>query len=640
MVVGFSLGRFISHLTGDRYKTYANRYRDWLFPVDRVERELAVTELYALLTGGKNAKSIEYPVSQSEPALAVQPKRPRSYLRSQGINNLQPKQPNNYSISENYPSSSYIHESPDQSINQGASESFVDLNVWTQGPRFSGNTNSHMNMSTTTLNSSQPAQHRIRPRKTSLQQRKQTRLKFRQCLHDQEIKLPKHDFNKGLWNSNLRVIPCQRDHSRYSWEKPFKVCKVCGFSQCHALMIQARNININRFREALSQLRNHVKPDFAGNYPLSFLMAAGVGMEYFIAVLWDVKWSTFERNSFTQSPLHVLNPKELGDELIDLLKLFPEYLSLRDSRCRTFLHYLFLHPLKRGNYLRVLQMFPNSAHYLEAFDTSGKLITQFMQEAASSSKLPSQYSHDTIFDAIDEINQFLMNSPAGYAKSRPYGFLEIARGARGNLDVASDFFLSSHYKCLICQSTAAHSSSYYDQMLCACERGGIDRNAPDENGWTAAHLIVTHIRHNNDSNFTLETPAQTAELFQLLICSPELREALHVLDPNGNSLVYNIATHGHSAILEYALNLEEERRRYSMVNCFGKSKGGEKRSVLEGVEMAVIECEWSLKTRVRSDCMERTRLIELCDGLKQCRIILKRWGAEIRPNPKKRWRIY
>jgi hypothetical protein len=129
------------------------------------------------------------------------------------------------------------------------------------------------------------------------------------------VKPPKHDPEAGLWNDLLRVIPCDKDHSGQLWYDSFTTCLVCGFSRWHSLMLYARSIEISTFVTSMNNLRDISRVDFAGNYPIHFLMASGVGMEYFTNLL---QWAdSSSQNVFGQNPLHVLNPQDLlGEQLI------------------------------------------------------------------------------------------------------------------------------------------------------------------------------------------------------------------------------------------------------------------------------------------------------------------------------------
>jgi hypothetical protein len=113
----------------------------------------------------------------------------------------------------------------------------------------------------------------------------------------------------------------------------------------------------------------------------------------------------------------------------------------------------------------------------------------------------------------------------------------------------------------------------------------------DETSMTPAHVLVTQARCNNDEAQTPESPAQTAELFKVLIPRDDhnLREALHALDAEGNSLVCNIATRGFDELLEYVLQLEQPSRRLSMVNACAKGPNGTEWSVLLAVHAKLLE---------------------------------------------------
>ncbi|POS87372.1 hypothetical protein EPUL_002673 [Erysiphe pulchra] len=603
------------------YKTYSNRYKDWLFPVDRNERETAVRRLYACIMSENDSWNVGYNRAASELSFTPQSRLPQRRLRSYDTHDLVADPLSQFSPTESLSTTGYGSDTIYDDVFDDLTGSFVNSSMWSPMPIYNETNNIQYPILSPSIAAGPITQ--FSDQSPSFSQ-------------DFRIESVKHDPNKGLWNQTLHVIPCHKDHSSDSWNKQFSPCPGCGFSQCHALMINARSIDIDTFREFVSLLGDSARSDYAGNYPISYLMAARVGLDYFKSVLWDIRWSTFGQNSFSQSPLHVLNPQDLGDELVDLLKLCSHSLSLRDSMCRTLLHYLFLYPLKRGNYIRVLQSFPNAAHHLQAFDTSGKRITQVMQEAIESKNQLSKNCRDGIIIGLQEIERFISSSPANIAKIQPYNYTDIARGVFANAGV--DLFPPTYEYPIYLPNT--HSKSHYDQMMCACNNGGIDRNAPDKDGWTAAHLIVTHIRCSNDSTMRRETPEETEQLFRLLVFNSNLREALHVRDPHGNSLVYNIATRGHSGILKYVLELEDEGRRRSMVNFVGKTKSGQKRSVRESVEVAIANCKWNLNNRNYNTQEEEDRLIQLRHSFYECKRILEQWGAESKPSVKKQWRVY
>jgi hypothetical protein len=162
---------------------------------------------------------------------------------------------------------------------------------------------------------------------------------------------------------------------------------------------------------------------------------------------------------------------------------------------------------------------------------------------------------------------------------------------------------------------------------------------------TPAHALITQVRCNNDAEPTDETPAQTAELFRVLLPrnDPTLREALHVLDRQGNNLIHNIAVRGLDEILEYALSLEEPSRRSAMVNACSKRPGdnGGEWSVLEAVQDALqrVAHEFETIPPMKHNAAVRKALIEKATRVKKCRTILIKAGAELKPNVTTRWRI-
>ncbi|KAH6696470.1 hypothetical protein BKA61DRAFT_498163, partial [Leptodontidium sp. MPI-SDFR-AT-0119] len=349
-------------------------------------------------------------------------------------------------------------------------------------------------------------------------------------------------------------------------------CSVCGFTRWHALMVHARSMSCDDFLAANRRLCDLEKVDFAGN-STHYLMIAGVGINYLNQI--------FDRadtcqNFFGQNPLHVLNPQDLGDQLISLLDWYRDrcnppgaLLSQRDIYCRTPLHTLLQQPLERPMYQRVLRTFPSAVSSLHSLDTSGRSVFEMVRQASLKVKTESPTDFVKIQIGITEARLFL--SEAGFKSSctQTYGFHDIARGARGIQ------FFGMQFQCQICNQTNAHSDSYLDQMECAVAYGR-DRNAPDDTGLTPAHLLVTHARCNNDPERTPETPSQTAALFRKLIpeTCPERLEVLHALDPEGNSLVHNIAIRGLDEVLEYVLSLETYEKQRWMVNSIGKTRKG------------------------------------------------------------------
>lgn len=162
----------------------------------------------------------------------------------------------------------------------------------------------------------------------------------------------------------------------------------------------------------------------------------------------------------------------------------------------------------------------------------------------------------------------------------------------------------------------------------------------DETGLTPAHAIVTKERSNNHRGH--ETAAQTTELFKILIPedNPTLREALHVLDPEGNTLVHNIAVRGFDVLLEYVLSLETSSRRIAMVNACTKGVDGHERSVLAAVHEKLRELNERIRiNRYTEDRRIREFLVEKGTRLQKCKHILSQARAEVNPSLTKRYQI-
>lgn len=472
------------------------------------------------------------------------------------------------------------------------------------------------------------------------------------------IEPPRHDPKQGLWNNVLRVIPCGANHSGLQWQEIFGPCQVCGFSQWHALAVHAHGMDFGNFLGATKELQAFDKLDYAGNHPIHFLMSTGISkLDYYFHLL-RMPDSTGQ-NSFGQNPLHVLNPLDLGDQLITILEYFkksdnpPGLLhTQRDINCRTPLHALLQYPLERTLYQKILRTFLYAEHQLRSFDTFGRNAIKMMNKTSFRLKTSSYTSYSKIQIGITEVKLFLSScsqttgtptshpqSP-GPSSSHQYGFHDIARGARGTSYMGGTFF-----QCRICGQTNAHTNSYRDQMECACAAGR-DRNGPDETGMTPAHAIVTQSRCNTDSidcEPRPETSGETAELFRILIPKDDvtLREALHVLDPEGNSLIYNVATRGLHEILDYSLALETPARRKAMVNVVGYDHnlvGGK-------IEWSVLRAVLAKRKDIYDD-LGTTRagneydvLCDKANRLTMCKNILLREGAEMDPVVATRWRI-
>jgi len=609
----------------DRYKTYSNRFRDWLFPVDRIEREQTIIDLYALVSGAGVANS--FPASPHTPStLPIRRIQPH------------PSTPQSGSQSPMTVPSDFFSSTPQINLERNPAMDRMSVatnNTWASGSTSTISTyfddtfsNHRLSVDTTSSSISGMSQVSI-PRSYPEPQRR-------------PLEPPRHDPNSGLWNGTLRVIPCGEDHSQLSWHEMFTDCLVCGFSQWHALMIHARELDLRTFQSAMRKLRDTEKADFAGNRPIHFLMSAGVGMDYYAQLL---QWAeNADQNSFGQNPLHVLNPQDLGDQLITLLEWFKKSHSppgllhtQRDINCRTPLHALLQYPLERSMYQKVLKCFLYAEHQLRSFDTSGRTAIKMMSKASLKIKSESYSDFGKIQVGITETKLFLTAAENRTSNSHHlYGFHDIARGARGTSYMGSTFF-----QCRICNLTNAHSNSYRDQMECAC-KAGRDRNGPDETGMTPAHALVTQTRCNNNPEPKPETASETAELFRILIPhdDPTLREALHVLDPEGNSLIYNIATRGLDEILEYSLALEDPSRRKAMANTCGKEPNGTRWSVLRAVMTKRAEMYADINMMdSRRDLYVYQALCEKVNRLTRCKNILLAAGAEMEPSVVSMFRI-
>jgi hypothetical protein len=452
------------------------------------------------------------------------------------------------------------------------------------------------------------------------------------------LKPPIHDPKRGLWNDTLRVIPCGNNHQSTDWQGSFARCSICGFTPWHALMINSRSMNVGEFVAAMSLLdRSSITTnDYAGNSPIHFLMAAGAKIAYFNHL--PYRHDSTNQNVFGQNPLHVLNPQDLGDDLVYLLEWFKPrrtppglLLTRRDIYGRTPLHTLLQHPFPRTHYPKILDVFPFFEHQLLCLNTTGQSVVQMMNMASLKLRPESEIDYLKIQDGISDIKQLLAEFGVSGGGGLKYGFNDIARGARGE-----SWF--GFFECRICNQINKHSNSYLDQMKCACANGR-DRNAPDETGLTPAHAIITKERLFGGQD---ETPAQTAELFRILIPpgDPTLCEALHVLDPEGHTLVRNIAVRGLHEILQYVLELETPARRVAMVNACSIGVDGVERSVVA----CVLEALRELNERIRIiRYTENKGLSELFQNrgtrLTRCYEILVAAGAARRPSVTQRWRI-
>jgi hypothetical protein len=296
-------------------------------------------------------------------------------------------------------------------------------------------------------------------------------------------------------------------------------------------------------------------------------------------------------------------------------------------RYHTPLHALLQYPLEADTYRRILDIFPFAAQQLRALDTTGKNAIRLMNEASLKHKIESPVDFDKIQIGIAEIQQYLSSRPQN---NQRYGFHDIARGARG-------LTYAGYFQCSICNQINAHSNSYLDQMICACANDR-DLYAPDETGMTPAHALVTLARCNNDDERTPETPAQTAQLFKFLIPGddPRQAEALHALDPAGNSLIYNIATRGFDEILEYVLQLTHQSRRRAAVNFCTKNG----HSILEEMNRRIDDTSQQIHiANVTGNSRLKIVMVDMGRRLVKCRTLLRRAGAEPKPSVTTRWRI-
>lgn len=627
------------------YKTYSNRFRDWCFPLNPNQRDNKIIQLYAL-------------VSESSPANPIAAPPP---IQSRGVPPIRPRQPQPRQPLPPLPQNS---TSFDQEFHQTYEQ--TQRNERNRSATIEFDRNSISTIETIATNStwvsssaasifSHPdyASHRdsIATANSSVvslaSQYSYRQPKIEQSLpplpQPKPIKPPRHDSHNGLWNGILRVIPCGRDHSSLDAFDLFDRCSVCGFTPWHALMVHARSMERENFDNAMGMLSNFKKEDFAGNSPVHFLMVAGVEMDYFARLVQHNDTPTNQKilgtnqNVFGQNPLHVLNPRGFGEDLIPLLEWFKPrrtppglLLTQRDIYGRTPLHALLQHPLPRNLYPKVLEVFPFFEHQLRSLDIAGQSTIQMMTHASLRLRSESESDYLKIQDGITDIKQLLAESVEGGVPK--YGFNDIARGARGE-----SWF--GHFECRICNRTNAHSNSYVDQMKCACAHGR-DRNAPDDTGLTPAHAIVTKERSN--ANRGHETATQTEELFRILIPQADvtLREALHVLDPEGNTLVHNIATRGFDRLLKYVLELETPGRRVSMVNACTKGADGSEKSVYEAVVDKVRELNERIRiNRYTEDRRIKEFLVDTGNRLQRCKHLLVQAGAVANPSITKRWRI-
>ncbi|KUJ18930.1 uncharacterized protein LY89DRAFT_667976 [Mollisia scopiformis] len=611
------------------YKTYNHRFRDWLFPVDRIERQQVVIDLYNEVSDTDVTTAVETPPATLPRLAALRPALQTS--------SPQPQQPTSVPVDfffqphpQRTPSGSHT---PDRM-------SIATMETWTSGSTQSAYTHNDDTFSVSGFSIMTSASSISDAGKSS--QISPSDYEAEQTIQiPKPLRLPKHDPKAGLWNDILRVVPCGIDHTALQWHESFPSCEGCGYSQWHALMIYARHMDMGNFITAMSQLPGFDKMDFAGNYPIHYLMCAGVSMEYF-GHFSQYAGNTCRQNVFGQNPIHVLNPQDLGDQLMSLLDWFRHnrhppglLLTQRDIYCRTPLHALLQRPLERTLYRQILKVFPFAEHQLRSLDTSGNSTIKMMNKSSNKIKLESAPDFAKIQAGITEVRLFLDEADQSQVgRVSNYGFHDIARGARG-----TSYY--GFFECRICLQTNAHSNSYLDQIRCACQNNR-DRNAPDETGMTPAHLIVMRDRSSGDYG-KQESAAETSALFRTLIPSHDatLREALHALDKEGNSLIFNIATRGFDEILSYALEMEDPGRRASMVNSFGRRPDGGEWSVLSAVFFRLRKAIDDYKmAHPLKDASLRYQHYEMYTRLAKCKDILKANGAKESPGKVERWRVW
>lgn len=446
-----------------RYKTYSNRFRDWFFPLNPTQRDNKIIQLYALVSESNTPNPpAAASSSQSRSVPQIRPIQPQPRLQLPQLSTSF-AQDIFQSYEQNERSRSATIEYDRNSISTigtiSTNTTWVSssaASIFSQ-PDFASHRDS---IATTNSSISLASQYSFQPKPEPIPLRK-------------PLKPPRHDPEKGLWNGILRVIPCGRNHSSLESHDPFERCPVCGFTQWHALMVHARSMDIETFGNAMAILRGIKKEDFAGNSPIHFLMIAGVEMAYFARLV--LRNDSTSQNVFGQNPLHVLNPQDLGEDLISFLEWFKPrktppglLLTQRDVYGQTPLHCLLQHPLPRNLYPQILNVFPFFEHQLRSLDTAGRTTIQMMNMASLKLRSESESDYQKIQDGITDIKQVLSDS--GDGDHQKYGFNDIARGARGTT-------WAGFFECRICNQTNTHSNSYVDQMKCACACGR-DRNAP------------------------------------------------------------------------------------------------------------------------------------------------------------------
>ncbi|CZR67512.1 uncharacterized protein PAC_17411 [Phialocephala subalpina] len=653
------------------YKTFQNYFRHWMFPLDRSEREQAVIELYNAVAGSNNPSPTPPPVQHPRPippSLPIRQSQPPQFqqqmtpqvlqqnndfypvMRPRELSTTNPHDRISTMTSASASSASSLYDetsNPRDSI-------FSDVSAVTLNSSMSSGSKYNMQprppmvaVNTFFMNSgnqfpippgsqmNSPAaispsnQYHIPPR--TLERIQPAPQQTPVPMQPRPMKAPKHDHKAGTWNGILNTVPCPTDHSKWKNFERFAPCTGCGFNALHALMLNARSISLGAFIDGMQRLDDLPRADFAGNGPLHFLAQSGVDMEHFSA---RPSWGDMtNQNSFGQNPVHVLNPQGLSDdELLSLLEWFQNresppglLLTQRDIWARTPLHCLLQQPLPKSLYPRVIHAFPFFDHQLRSLNNSGKNIIKMMDKASQKIRSSSAADYAKLQAGITEV-KLLLSEPSPYSNQQ-YGFHDIARGGRGNSNAA---YAGIFYQCRICNQTNAHENSYLEQIECAIHAGR-DRNAPDETGMTPPHAFLIHIRPAESHLESRST--ETVSLFRVLL---HAREALHVLDPEGNNLVYNASIRGYDEVLAYILSLETPERRVSMVNAVNKHG----KSVLEATKDKIQSVLSEIQAAgIMGKKRRRDQLIADVKKLDACKQLLLKHRAELKPSAETRWRI-
>lgn len=279
-----------------------------------------------------------------------------------------------------------------------------------------------------------------------------------------------HGLSIGLWNSRMRVVPCQTDHAKSYFTT---ICQGCGFSLWHSVCIQAQEQSPKQFYDVLTQLKHGVIPgemDFAGNSPLSYLAVGAVSQDHFcmFKTAFQQRYKFTCQNSAGQNPLHVLNPINIGEALAPLLRVVKtessDSLIQRDEDGRHPLHSLLQHPLinsldQRYLYVEVVEVWDNPKHQLELKDRFKKDTLSLLTKSARSMSCEED-SRDAsllMFAGHDKLLTFMRNN---IEKSRPpNAYLRIANGELSDSRLA-------YPMCSTCKE-ARHGRTATELVSCA-----------------------------------------------------------------------------------------------------------------------------------------------------------------------------